>query len=166
MPLVTITSSRFPGAAFPGCPWFASGQTYEISEEQAATIIAAYAGFDPMIKSDLRVEVAGAGAAIEADSAIALAVEKPATPVEIEDSPIEAVPDIAELSDDDLDLIQIELGKLDGKTIAQAEPLIIKTGGNPELPRLLRVTYLKEVIAHPNIKKGLKDVAEKLLEQI
>jgi hypothetical protein len=160
MPRVLVTSTRFPGAAFPGCPLFAVGVVYDITLEQAATIRSNYETFDPMIKADLKIEISG-DEVVPILPAIAVPAVEPELAV-----PVEAVPDVVELSDDDLDLISIEISKLNGKTIKEAEPLIIQTGGNPELPRLLRVTYLEEVQKHPEVQKTLKEVAEKLLEQI
>jgi hypothetical protein len=65
-----------------------------------------------------------------------------------------------------LDLIQIEINKLIGKSIAEAQPVLVATGGNEELPLELRKLYLEEVGKHPEIQKGLKAVAEKLLSEL
>jgi lysine/ornithine N-monooxygenase len=76
------------------------------------------------------------------------------------------VEDITDLTDDDLELVEVEVEKLLGKTIKEAEPILIATGGSPHLPRTLRVLYLEEVQKHPKIQQTLKEVAEKLLAQL
>ncbi|MBT9316301.1 hypothetical protein [Leptothoe spongobia] len=72
----------------------------------------------------------------------------------------------AELSAEDKDLIDIEVGKLLGKTIAEATPVLTATATNVDIALNLRIAYLQAVIAHDDIQKGLQDEAEDLLEQI
>lgn len=76
------------------------------------------------------------------------------------------VADITDLTEEDLELVEIEVSKLLGKTVKEAEPILVATGGSPHLARTLRVLYLEEVQKHPKIQQTLKEVAEKLLEQV
>jgi len=179
MPKVTITSKHYPGISLvvpelpgvepptSGSHFFASGVAYDCTDATIAAIRKLFAGFEERVSSKYSIQVSGAEV-----SAIAVAVSDPvpaptksAESAGSDETPT-VIEDVAELSDEDLDLIDVEISKIDGMSIKEAEPILIATGGNTELPRLLRKTYLEMVIEHPSIQKKLKDVASKLLEQI
>lgn len=181
MPQVTLTSKVYPGFDFGGYQvepaYLAAGAAYEIDEANAQKLKDAMghlSRFNPNIAKNIKLQFSGL------ESAVAVAVAKPAAPVprvseatlEAAAPPVETISgeDLVdapiELTEEDRELIEIELDKLKGKTISDAEPILIATAGNPELPKELRKAYLETAIAAPDIKKGLKDVAEKLLEQI
>lgn len=165
MPKVTVHSERFPGVPFAGVPYFAVGHAYEVTDEQLSSIQQQLAGFDPGVKADIRLAVSGFSSA---QPAVAIANPPSPPPSNEEELPSTdpSTEDLVELTDEDIDLIGIEVGKLKGKTIAEAEPILIATAQNLDLPKLLRSTYLEEVIADAELQKGLKEIAARLLEQI
>jgi hypothetical protein len=165
MPTITLHSNfygTFPFAE--GIPTLSMDTPYPITDEQKESILRQYATFPDRVKSRLRLQFSDG----IVEPAIAAAVQTPLTPtaleIDLDEPPI--VEDLTSLSDEDLDLINVEVSKLIGKPVADTQPILVATGGDPEQPKLLRSTYLKEVIAHPEIKKTLKDVAAKMLEQI
>lgn len=186
MPIkLQLTSGKYTQHDFgvTGLPVFAIGQVYEITPEQKTAILGQYSGYPQRVKDSLKLNFS---ADPEAPTvAIASPPSPPITSSHLSPTPRDSeeggivdtadlaeltelteTPDLTELSDDDLDLVIVEIGKLKGRTIAEAEPVLIATGGNPELPRALRVAYLKEVQSDSELQKGLKDIAAKLLEQI
>ncbi|MBD2019332.1 hypothetical protein H6F43_03930 [Leptolyngbya sp. FACHB-36] len=182
---ITFSSEKFPGISLvcpqiPGHPnhtgshYFAVGVPYLITEETEQAIERQFVAFPLEVKNYISFTVSGssnspAPVVMLPQSRDVQRVDDPEHPpiepqLELAD---EAAPDIeGELNADDQDLINVEVGKLLNKTIAEAEPQLIKTGGAPELPRKLRVAYLQTVMQHSQVRKGLKEVAEKLLEQI
>jgi hypothetical protein len=172
MPKIQITSSKYPsiGLLCPQIPerpemagtfQFQIGTTYAVTDETYSSLGAQVANMPPYI-GDLRLVLVSE----DSGTAEVVTAPAPATVPEIADDPVVHVPDITELTDEDIDLVGIEVGKLLGLTVKQAEPILVATGGSPDLPRTLRVLYLEEVQKHPDVQKSLKDVAEKLLEQI
>lgn len=169
MPLVTLDSS-YPGVAFAEVPYLTTGVSVEVTEEEKQKILAQFAGFQHSVQQNIRLSFSGD---VETASTPAIAVvpvvpltSTPAVEVFDANNLPPAVEDLTELSDEDLELVEIEVAKLHGKTVAEAEPFVIATGGNIELPRLLRVAYVDAIIASPEIAKSLKKTAEKLREQI
>jgi hypothetical protein len=167
MPLVSVTSSVYPGIQFATCPYFAAGASYEVSSDQKQAIITQLANFPDDVQKNLTVsfsdDVASAATVSIANPAAAVA-KPPVPPPSPEDIP--PPEEVYELTEDDDDLINIEVSKLLGKTVAEAQPILVATGGNPELPKLVRQTYLERVVDHDEIQKTLKEVALKLAEQI
>lgn len=182
MPSVTFTSEKFPGISLilpevpgakppaPGSYYFSVGNAYEVSAACVPAIEEQLAGAPENVRNYIKVSV-DSGVSVASTVAIAAPPPPPPAAPPVVDSPGEEtdeppVVEDVELSDDDLDLVQVEIGKIVGKRIAEAEPVLIATGGNPELPKSLRQFYLQEVIKHPEIQKGLKETAQALLEQI
>ncbi len=167
MPLVTLDSS-YPSVAFAEVPLLVTGIPVEVTEEEKQRILDQFAGFQHSVQQKIRLSFSGGVVDTALVPAIAVVplVSTPAVEVfDINNLP-PAVEDLTELSDDDRELVEIEVAKLHGKTVAEAEPFVIATGGNIELPRLLRIAYVDAIIASPEIAKGLKKTAEKLREQI
>lgn len=178
MPSVTFTSDKFPGISLilpevpgvkppaPGSYYFSVGNAYEVSAACVPAIEEQLAGAPENVRNYIKVSV---DSGVSVAATVAIADPPPPAPVvePIGEETIEPpVAEDVELSDDDLDLVQIEISKIVGKKIAEAEPVLIATGGAPELPKNLRQFYLQEVIKHPEIQKGLKETAQALLEQI
>lgn len=78
----------------------------------------------------------------------------------------EPEPELIELTDEDRDLIEVEIAKIDKLTVSQAEPIMISTATAVHLPVAVRRAYLEAAIAHDGIQKSLKTTASKLLEQL
>lgn len=165
MPKITVHSNKYPGVQFARMPLYAAGNSYEITDEQMADIQKQFAGFSDTVKRDLQVYFEGGTGLAQT---IGVANPTPA-PSAQQDAPLpEEVPDISEddLTDEDLDLVSVEVNKLLGKTVLVASPLLITTATNAKLPKTLRKFYLQEVIDHNDIQKTLKDKAQEILEQL
>jgi hypothetical protein len=166
----TVVSDKFPGINLfcpdepdtllpkPGSYMFYVGIPRVVTAATKGAIVNALANFPPHVQNHLNVQFSDAIApdpeAVKSESVIAESAETTE-----DENPIE-------LNEDDLDLISVELSKLVGKPAAEVEPILIATGGNPDLPKALRTEYLKQVVRHPKLGKALKAVAEKLAEQI
>lgn len=158
MPRVTLSSdSDRQTVIFAGVPQLLAGVTVDVTHEQVNAIQTRMAGWDESMRKSVRLQW-------ELDPIPAVVPVKPTVPVVIPPPKPEEEPFV--LSDEDRDLIEIEINKILGLTILLAEPLVLKTALSPDLPLGLRIEYLKALIAHPNAKRGIKDVAEKLLEQL
>ena len=165
MPItVTLQSDRLPGVQFAGVPLLGAGIPVEITLEQKESILTQLSTFDPPLKNSITLNFGG-----ESDGFVDVPAPTPAPTESPEGGAPAVIPELeqlTELSDDDSDLVDIEISKLLGKTIQEAEPVLIATGGNPDLPVLLRKTYLQRIITHDDLQKGLKAIAEKMLEQL
>ena len=167
MPLVTLESSFYPSIAFAEVPLLVAGVPLKITDEEKQRILDQFAGFQLSVQQNIRLSFSGGPVDTAFVPAIAVVpVRSPALEVFDVNNLPPAVEDLTVLSDEDLELVEIAVGKLHGKTIAEAEPFLIATGGNIELPRLLRIAYVDAVIANPEIAKSLKKTAERLREQI
>jgi len=171
MPQVEFSSKRFPGISLlcpqiPTAPelsgtfQFTVGHSYEVTDETLASLVQQMERLPTFFKDD--IQMSGAPAIAGAPTVVTPSAP-PAALDEVGDAP---VADITDLTDEDLELVEIEVGKLLGKTVKEAEPILVATGGSPHLPRTLRVLYLEEVQKHADIQKALKDTAAKLLEQL
>lgn len=162
MKQVTLYSDRYPGLAahVPIAPGtgkpssfnFAASVPYVVADETAAALAAWLASFDERVAKHYRLEVADLEPTPEATEA--------PPPVEPEVTPVDLP-----LTDEDQELIEIEVAKLKGLTVAQALPLVQNTALNEELPVSLRRAYLKAVIATRNAK-AIDAKASELLEQL
>lgn len=166
MPLVTLDSS-YPSIAFAEVPLLVTGVPLEVTDEEKRRILDQFAGFQHSVQQNIRLSFSGESVDAAFVPAIAVVpLRSPALEVFDVNNLPPAVEDLTVLSDEDIDLVEIEVSKLHGKTVAEAEPFLIATGGNIELPRLLRIAYVDAVIANPDIAKSLKKTAERLREQI
>lgn len=177
---LTINSSKYPGISLvvpeipgvipptPGSHYFASGVAYDCSEATVNEIRRLMAGFEPRVSQAFSIQVLGDR------PVVAAAVADPPLPpskTDAEESADSAgldagADDVEELTEEDIELIKIEIDKIDALTIAKAEPILVATGGNPEIPLKIRKAYLEEIATHPTIQKTLKDVAARMLEQL
>jgi len=163
MKQVTIHSDRYPGlsAPVPEAPGtdkpssftFAADIAYEVSDATAAALAALLESFDPRIGKHYRLSIADLSPAVETAPATADAIA-PSEPVET----VELV-----LTDEDQELIDVEVAKLKGLTVAQSLPIVQNTATNEELPVALRRAYLNAVIASRNAK-AIDAKASELLE--
>jgi hypothetical protein len=163
MKQLTLHSDRFPGLGAPvpqvpggkpgegGSFTFAVDVPYEVSDDTAAAIAALLESFEPRIQRHFRLSLVDLST-----DAVAIAA-----PVEPEAAP-EPVAEPFVLSDDDLELIQVEVEKLKGLTIAQSTPIIENTALNETLPVELRRAYLQAVI-DADTSKGVEKKAQELL---
>ena len=163
---ITFQSPKYPGIQLGGgLPYFAVGTPYEVAPDVRDKIVQRMATLDPYVAKHFSYSVVG-----DESPATAIAVVAPAPPPaptpEPEPEPAEDLAAPLDLTDDDRELVEFEVNKLLGKTIAEAEPVLIATGGNIELHRDLRRAYLDAVMAHADIQKGLKEVAERMIEQL
>lgn len=136
---------------------FPLGTPYEVTDETAAAVQAAYAGFPERVRNRLRLTITPI-----AGEVVAGAVAAPALPPA---SAAEAPEPILDLSDDDDELIAAELEKIQDLTIARAKPIIEKTALDENLPIGLRRAYLAAIKAG-DFQKGLKDEVDELIEAI
>lgn len=159
-PAIGLMVSDRPKIGGPGSFEFAIGQPYEVADPVVEEIQRQIAGFREGVRKVLSLEVRDLAPVA---AATAGAVQSPPKPKEVESStpvdPVEPSPDT--LSEDDLALVQIEVDKLLAKnTIAEREPLLIGAAGNDDLPKVLRLAYLDALLAHPEVQKGLKEIAQ------
>jgi hypothetical protein len=124
---------------------------YEVSDDTAAAIAALLESFEPRIQRHFRLSLVDLST-----DAVAIAA-----PVEPEAAP-EPVAEPFVLSADDLELIQVEVEKLKGLTIAQSTPVVENTALNETLPVELRRAYLQAVI-DADTTKGVEKKAQELL---
>lgn len=181
MKRITLASKRYPGIHIadapqvPGAPSNTPGDfllavdtAMEVTDETCAHVRALLDRTPERVSRHFSLSVVDLAPA--AESAVPAPKPQPAKsdPVpepEIESAEVEV---LTELSEDDLDLIQIELGKIANKTIAEAKPTVTKLAGNPDIPLLLRQEYLKEILKDEmdTFQKGLKDHVQDLLDDI
>lgn len=166
MKQVTIHSDRYPGLSAPvpeapgtGKPssfTFAADIAYEVSDATADALAALLESFDPRIGKHYRLSIVDLNPAVEVAPATADAIA-PSEPAEVAE-PVELV-----LTDEDQELIDVEVAKLKGLTVAQSLPIVQNTATNEELPVALRRAYLKAVIA-ARTAKAIDAKASELLE--
>ena len=155
--------------------WY-RGLTYQLTNRSRLAFEKAFSQFEERIKRHYTLQwthVAGTEA-LEAGSGKPSDVsqnqsgegdtETPEKPVRLSLEEINAK--IRHLSEDDLDLVSVEVSKLIGRTIAEATPIVTATAENPDLNIVLRAAYLQEVIDHEDTQKGLKEEAQELLEKM
>lgn len=188
MPTVTLNSQKFPGLGFfcpqlpneperSGTHQFHVGRSYQVTDETLARIQKDLANFPYEVKNFVSLTVLP-------DVPVAVGVDAPLPPPKSEDGqppvpPTEqtnpdpaalvtnpGVEQLTELTAEDQELIQVEVNKLLGRTIAEAVPMVTATGGNPDMPLLLRQAYLQEVMTNPELYKGVQKAAEELLKEI
>jgi hypothetical protein len=167
MPQAILTSNKFPGISLfcpdapdtlqpqPGSYMFFASVPRAVTKATQGAIENQLYNFPPEVKAHINIT-------FSAD------VEEVIDPV-VEEEVIEestTVEEVITLTDEDMDLIQIEISKLQGKSAADAEPILIATGGNEELPKALRIKYLQMVVIESGLPKALKAVARKLIEQL
>jgi hypothetical protein len=131
---------------------FAVDVPYEVSDDTAAAIAALLESFEPRIQRHFRLSLVDLST-----DAVAIAAPVEPEPVAEESS---AEPFV--LSTDDLELIQVEVEKLKGLTIAQSTPIVENTALNETLPVELRRAYLQAVI-DADTSKGVEKKAQELL---
>jgi hypothetical protein len=83
-----------------------------------------------------------------------------------EELPHEADALLEVLSDDDVDLVEVEVAKLRGLTISEAEPMIETLALNEVLPLALRVAYLTKVSETQAVQVTLRKKATELIDVI
>lgn len=164
MKQITLHSDRYPGLAThvlkapgtdkPGSVNFAVDIPYTVADETAAALVALLDSFEERVSRHYRLTIAD----LTPPSEVAGDVTLDVTPVEI--NPTEVT-----LTEDDEALIEIEVAKLKGLTVAQAIPIVQNTATNEELPVALRRAYLNAVIATRNAK-AIDAKASELLEQL
>ena len=173
MATITIQSQKYPAIGLivserptiggPGAWEFAMGQPYTVSDAVVGEIREQIASFRPAVREVLRVEV-------QADTAPAAtqaagAVDAPKPPPDPTSTTVEPEDDAIAFTDDDQELIQVEVDKLLAKaTIAEREPLLNATAGNENFPMVLRKAYLEAVIAAEGMQQKLVATAKEWLE--
>lgn len=164
-PSIGLVVSDRPTIGGPGSWEFAMDVPYTVSPTVAEEIQQQIRSFRPAVRQALRVDVQ---AGDSAPKVAAGAVNAPAPPPEEQDSTVvepEAVVEPVALTDEDHDLVEVEVGKLLAKaTIAEREPLLNATAGNEDLPVSLRVAYLNAVVAADGIQQKLIATANEWLE--
>ena len=185
-PAINIPVPDIPGLppGSSGSMDFAMGIPYEVTIATAEAIQRHYSFFPERVKKALRLEwrdVAVVAATVPiAQSAVQTPVRAPSKAADrlstivdtnAEVQPLDAEPEeespaaeIIELSDDDRDLVSVEIAKLLNKTISDAQPLLEATALNTDLNVVLRREYLNQAIAHPELQKTLKAKAAELLD--
>jgi hypothetical protein len=152
MKQLTLNSERYPGLGapvpqVPGAPdgtsggfTFSVGVPYEVTDETAEAIKDLLARTEERVSRHYRLTI------MAVPGAITDAIADPAAA---------AVADVDEpiaLSEEDQDLIGVEVAKLKGLTAAETKPLVDNTAGNEELPVVLRRAYLQAVIESRPVK--------------
>jgi hypothetical protein len=173
MKRLTINSERYPGLGLavpqvPGAPdgtrggfTFSAGTPYEVTNETAAAVETAISRFDERVKRHYRLTVVD----LDASEPVAGAVVAPATAPSKAAPVVDSAPDPESftLTDEDRDLIAVEVGKLRGLTLDKAVPMVERTAMNDEMPVVLRRAYLQAVI-DAKTAKTLNEKAAELLE--
>lgn len=179
MKLLTLSSKFYSSLSFPvpdvpGAPegtageyTFANGQRHEVTDRTALAVQGHYDAFPDRVKSRITLLIEGdepeaaPAAAVVAPAAAPSKRGKKAAPV-----PEEAPPPPVVVTEEDKELIEAEIEKLMGKTIAQGEVLLVGVATNEDLPLPVRRAYLEAVVDHEQVQKGLKDRALELAEEI
>lgn len=167
MKRLTINSDRYPGLGLavpqvPGAPdgtrggfTFSAGTPYEVTNETAIAVETAIARFDERVKRHYRLTVVD----LNNPEPVAGAVVAPAA------APSKAAPEpepIA-LTEEDQDLIEVEVSKLRGLNLDKAIPMVERTAMNDDMPVVVRRAYLQAVI-DAKTAKTLENKAKELLE--
>lgn len=166
MKRLTINSARYPGLGLavpqvPGAPdgtrggfTFSAGTPYEVTNETAAAVETAVSRFDERVRRHYRLTVVD----LDTSEPVAGAVSAPAA------APSKAAPapEPITLTEEDRDLIEIEVGKLRGLTLDKAIPIVERTAMNDDIPVVLRRAYLEAVIEAKTAKTLDKKAAELL----
>jgi len=167
MKRLTINSERYPGLGLavpqvPGAPdgtrggfTFSAGTPYDVTNETAIAVETAISRFDERVKRHYRLTVVD----LNNPEPVAGAVVAPAA------APSKAAPDPEPitLTDEDRELIGIEVGKLKGLTLDKAVPMVERTAMNDDMPVVVRRAYLQAVI-DAKTAKTLNEKAAELLE--
>lgn len=165
MKRLTLNSERYPGLGLavpqvPGAPdgtrggfTFSAGTPYEVTNETAAAVETAVSRFDERVRRHYRLTVVD----LDTSEPVAGAVVAPAA------APSKAAPEPITMTDEDRDLIEVEVGKLRGLTLDKAIPMVERTAMNDEMPVVLRRAYLQAVI-EARTAKTLNEKAAELLE--
>lgn len=163
MKQLTISSERYPGLGAPvpqvpgaapgtkGSFTFAVGVPYEVTDETAQAVKDLHDLMEIRVSRHFRLTIADLTPDVVAAGAIAVPDLAPTKP----DEPLV-------LTDDDQDLIEVEVAKLKGLTVAAAIPIVENTAMNDELPVEVRRAYLQAVIETRNAKAIDKRAAELL----
>lgn len=175
MPVVTVVSSKFPGIsllcpqapdtfeAIRGSYYFYVGVPRRVTEETKEAIANQYQNFPLPVSGSLRIQYGN-------DDGEAIVTPPPLLPAQTLDSlrpdPVEVEAELTTLTEEDVDLINVEVHKLLNKGVAEAETLLRKTTENPDLQLLLRQEYLRTAIAHKDLQKHVKITATNLLKEI
>jgi len=175
MPIVTVVSSKFPGIsllcphapdtfeAIRGSYYFYVGVPRRVTEETRQAIANQYDNFPLAVAGSLKIHYG-------ADDGEAIAIVPPPLPARTLDplhpEPAEVEAELTALTDEDVDLINVEVHKLLNKGVAEAESLLKKTVENGDLQLLLRQEYLRVAIAHKDVQKHVKITATALLKEI
>lgn len=165
MKRLTINSERYPGLGLavpqvPGAPdgtrggfTFSAGTPYDVTNETAIAVETAISRFDERVKRHYRLTVVD----LNNPEPVAGAVVAPAT------APSKAAPEPIALTEEDQELIGIEVGKLKGLTLDKAIPMVERTAMNDDMPVVVRRAYLQAVI-DAKTAKTLNEKAAELLE--
>ncbi|HEY9752450.1 MAG TPA: hypothetical protein V6C46_05840 [Coleofasciculaceae cyanobacterium] len=162
---ITVQSTKYPGYQFgAGMPHLSVGIAQEITPEQKAQIdqeIAILQTAYPEIAAELRFVFSN----LETQQPSPVAEGSPVTVEPVAEPAPEPEPEVV-LTQEDQELIAIEVEKLDKKNVTEGEALLINTATNEGLSRAVRIAYLDAAIAHKGIQKALKGIAQRLKEQI
>lgn len=155
----------FPVPQMPGAPagtagvfLFAFGKPYPVTDETAIAVQQAYQGYPARVQDRLTLSITP----LPGEGVIEGAIAAPAAMPESVVAP--ATPEPLALTEEDHELIEIEVAKIDGLTIAKARPVVEATAMSDELPVELRRAYLQALIDGPGLQQGLKDFAGDLLD--
>lgn len=180
MPDILFTSTKFPGIAL-FCPvkpdptekqgtfHFSCGIRYTVTEETLEAIRDQLAQAPNPVSEAISLQVYGSSTVKAAKKAVLEKVtvvdDEPSLAIDLEDEddiPTEIEP--FELTEEDEELIEIEISKLKGKTVAKAEPLLSAIALNTDLHSELRKLYLERVLKSEDLQKSLKDTAKEALQ--
>lgn len=173
MKRLTINSDRYPGLGLavpqvPGAPdgtrggfTFSAGTPYEVTDKTAIAVETAISRFDERVRRHYRLVIVD----LEIPEPVAGAVAAPAAAPSKSAPVVDSEPDSEpfSLTEEDQDLIAVEVGKLKGLTLDKSVPMVERTAMNDEMPVVLRRAYLQAVI-DAKTAKTLNEKAAELLE--
>ncbi len=171
--IITFSSSRYPSIQLPGLPLMAIGAEYTVSDQDLAVIKSRLSGFSPAIQRSLSLSVRDP----KAGETLPITISKPGTKLVTEaDSPTtepaepmadSTIPEPIKLTSDDLELVQIEVGKVADKTTATDQKRLIQNlVENPDIGTVFRVAYLEAIAKADGIKATAVTFAQEQLLEI
>ena len=149
---------------------FAANKAKDVPDDVAAAVAAKWRTFSPVVKKNSSLSITDLSQPTVATRAVAPVLPQ-ANPTPTEESSNNEIGTL-ELTDEYLDLIEIELNKLNGKTIAECKPLIANLAKNPDLHIDFRLAYLDRIVNDEDdvFQKGLqehvRDVREELVPTV
>lgn len=143
--------------------FYCNGTQYDVTPETLEGIHQQLVNWGPKFSDLIRITEHGAVVIPDAEVATIEVVTDPEIEtIEPKESEGEAVTTQIELTELELEEIQVAVNLLDNKTIAQATPILEATAADESKSALWRQTYVEYASTEEKLPKGLRQIASDL----